>query len=75
MEWLLMIVLMSEPDDAPFEPVRFASEAECVEAARAFVERHPVFEWRDPADETAVTRPVLRSYVHCVPAADYESAS
>ncbi len=68
MEWLLVMVLVSSMDDIEFEPMRFATKAECVAAAEAFVERYPAFEWRDPSDEWAVENPVVRSYVECVPA-------
>lgn len=67
MEWLLAIVLVSPMDYTEFEPIRFATKAECVVAAQAFVERYPAFEWRDRL-EPRTENPVVRSYVECVPA-------
>ena len=73
MEWLLVIVLVLETQqDKAFEPVRFASSAECLAAAEKFVAAHPGFELRLRSEEEfMVEHPVLRSYVECMPAAQY----
>ena len=67
-EWLLVIVLLSPNDDVEPEPLRFATEADCMTAATAFVAEYPAFELRDRSDDRRIARPVLRSYVECVPA-------
>ena len=51
MEWLLVMVLMSRTEDMRPKPVGFGTRAECVAAAREFVERYSAFEFRDPSDK------------------------
>ncbi|MGH6953302.1 MAG: hypothetical protein ACREGL_03915 [Alphaproteobacteria bacterium] len=66
MKWYLLIVLLGSEMNSEIDPVEFPSEAECVAAGNAFIERFPMFDWLVPPDESSVIRPVLRSHVECV---------
>ena len=71
MKWVLLIFLLSPTKYMDFKPTAFETEARCLAAAEAFVERYPAFEWRRwPRDR--IERPVVRSYVECLPANEYE---
>ena len=65
MDWLLSIVMLTADGEVPEKPMTFATQAECTAAAESFVAKYPQFELRTHSD-TAVTKPVVRSYVECV---------
>lgn len=70
MEWLLIMFLVSPMGNIEFDPLPFASEAECRAEAAALIEVKPVFEWWEPPAGEAAQLPADRSYVTCIPAAD-----
>ena len=67
MKWLLVIALLSPPDDADPKPVAFADKAACLAAATAFVAKHPEFELWNYTGDGAVVRLVVRPHVRCLP--------
>ncbi len=62
MEWLMIVVLMYVNDERHVEK-SFASRAECVAAAEAYVARYPELEWHEPSDDASIIRPVVRSTI------------
>ncbi len=74
MKWILVIVVVSLAEDVTYRSVPFDSKEACAAAGEAFVESFPGFAWHDPADETAVEPPVVRSHLRCLPA-DEDDAS
>lgn len=67
MKWLLVIALLSPPDDADPRPVAFADRAACIAAAEAFVTRHPEFELWNHTGDRVVDQLVVRPHVRCLP--------
>ena len=71
MKWVPLIYLLSPTEDKDFALPAFETEARCLAAVEAFVEWYPAFEWRRWPREWA-EHPVVRSYVECLPANEYE---
>ncbi len=65
MEWLLLIVLLSNDDGERYDPIPYACEKHCVAAAQEFVRQYPAFEWRDHRPSGDPLALVMRSYVKC----------
>ena len=75
MEWVLLIVLAGgdgkiiDFSDRDFVEIQFATENECMDAAEAFVEDNPVFEFVNrPGLPEGGELLVIRPTVGCFPA-------
>jgi hypothetical protein len=64
--WLLIAIYLTATADERQLLGEYQSRAECAAAAEAFVDANPAFDF-DQDSNGAVIRPVVRSYVECVP--------
>ena len=68
MKWLLVVSALLGTD---VDPMLFATEAECMGAAKAFVEANPGWEWLDrPGAASELRQLVARNIIECVGAED-----
>ena len=66
MIWLLIAIYLTATGDERQRVGEYQSRAECAAAAEAFVNANPAFDFEQDSNG-AVIRPVVRSYVECVP--------
>ena len=64
MKWMLVVWAFFGSD---IDPMRFATEEECLAAAATFAVAKPNFEWvDDPRELAMLIQPVLRATAECV---------
>ena len=72
MIWLLIAIYLTATGDERRRVGEYQSRAECAAAAEAFVDANPAFDFEQDSNGATI-RPVVRSYVECVPKDEEEN--